>query len=192
MSSLPLRFALLSSLIAPLHADLAWLDFQPGETGAAPLFRAVTGVAGMPVESGDVVFTLGGSTLGTRDRSLADPVLSDFVFTDGADANIVLKIEGLAAGTYAVESFHYDGGGFGGTIRIESRPQASPEAGTVVLANHAFSTAAATYTFSTDGSAHELVFRENDGNDRVRLNGLKIRPAGSIAGPPGRFIDIDS
>jgi hypothetical protein len=192
MSSLPLRFALLSFLVAPLHADLAWLDFQPGETGAAPLHRAVTGVAGMPVESVDVVFTLSGSTLGTRDRSLADPVLSDFVFTDGADANIVLKIEGLAAGTYAVESFHYDGGGFGGAIRIESRPQANPEAATVVLANHAFSTSAATYTFTTDGSAHELVFRENDGNNRVRLNGLKIRTAGSIAGPPGRFIDIDS
>jgi hypothetical protein len=191
MSSLLLRFTLLP-LIAPLHADIAWLDFQPGETGAAPLHRAVTGVAGIPVESGGPVFTLDGSPLGTRDRSLADPVLSDFVFTDGAGANIVLGIEGLAAGTYSVESFHYDGGGFGGAIQVESRPQANPEAATVVLANHAFATTAATYTFTTDGSAHELVFRENDGNDRVRLNGLKIRAAGMLAGPPGRFIDIDS
>ena len=191
MSSILFRLALVS-LILPLHADITWLDFQPGETGAAPLHRAMTAATDAAVESGGLVFTLGGTTLGTRDRSLSDPVLSDFVFADGEDANMVLTIEGLAAGSYVVESLHYDGGGFGGAIRIESRPQADPGASTVVLADHAFSTVAASYAFTTDGSAHQLVFRENDGNNRVRLNGLKIRATGTPAGPPGHFIDIDS
>lgn len=191
MSSLPIRLAL-SLLVVPVHADLAWLDFQPDATGAAPLYRPVTAATGAPVESGELIFTLDGSTPGSRDRALPDPILGDFVFADGPDAAIVLKIEGLPAGDYSVESFHYDGAGFSGSIRIEARAFSNPGAATVVSPNHAFSTTAATYSFTTDGSAHELVFRENSSEDRVRLNGLKIRAAGSIGGPPGRFIDIDN
>jgi len=179
------------ALITPLHADLAWLDFQAGETNTAPLHRAFPAIAGSPVTSGGLTFTLGGSAIDSRDRALADPMLSDFAFADGSGAEITLLIQGLAAGSYAVESFHYDGGGFAGAIRIEGRPQGNPGTGTVLVSNHTFATTAAAYTFTTDGSPHELVFRENDGNDRVRLNGLKIRVAGSNAGPPGKFIDID-
>lgn len=172
------------------RADLAWLDFQASPVNAALLYRAVT--AGNPATTGDLTFTLTGTGLDSRDRGLADGMLSDFVFVDGEGSSMTLLIEGLPAGTYAVDSYHYDGGGFAGAVRIESRPQANPGNTTVALANFNYSTAAASYTFTTDGSPHELVFRENDGNNRLRLNGLKIRLSGTPAGPPGAFVDIDA
>lgn len=144
------------------------------------------------METGGLTFTLEGTDIGARDRALADPLLSDFVFVDGEGAFLTLKIEGLPAGTYAVDSYHYDGGNFAGAIRIESRPAGSSGATSVAVENHLFSTAAASYTFTTDGTPHELVFRENDGNNRVRLNGLRLRIANTPAGPPGKFIDIDA
>ncbi|MEO7099544.1 MAG: hypothetical protein ABI162_09305, partial [Luteolibacter sp.] len=167
-------------LVAPLHADLAWLDFQASTTNTAPLYHSVPAISGNPVASGGLTFTLSGTGMDSRDRALADPMLSDFVFIDGDGATMTLLIEGLPAGTYAVDSYHYDGGGFAGAVRIESHPQANPANNTVVLANFAYTTTPASYTFTTDGSPHELVFLENDTNNRLRLNGLKIRTAGTI------------
>ena len=193
MPRFPAKFLVLQLLfIAPLHADLAWLDFQAGANNTSPLYRAVPSVSGNPVTGGGLTFTLGGTGIDARDRVLADPMLSDFVFIDGDGATMTLLIQGLPAGTYAVDSYHYDGGGFAGAVRVESHPQANPANNTVVLANFAYATTPASYTFTTDGSPHELLFRENDTNNRLRLNGLKIRASGTIAGPPGSFIDISA
>ncbi|MBC8009316.1 MAG: BNR-4 repeat-containing protein [Burkholderiales bacterium] len=179
-------------LISPLRADLAWLDFQATNSNPAPLHRAVPAVAGGTVTTNGLSFTLSGSGLAAADRGLADTMLSDFIYVDGAGKALTLLIQGLPAGTYAVDSYHYDGGGFAGAIRVEAHQQATPANNTVVLANFAFSTAAASYTFTTDGTPVELVFRENGANDRVRLNGLRLRLAGTRAGPPGLFMDIDA
>ena len=197
MSFVPSRFSvklLLGQLLllTPLHADLAWLDFQAGSANTAPLYQAVPAISGNPVSSGGLTFTLSGTGIDARDRALADPMLSDFAFIDGDGATMTLLITGLPAGTYAVDSYHYDGGGFAGSVRVESHAQANPGNNTVVLANFAYATTPASYTFTTDGSPHELVFRENDANNRLRLNGLKIRTSGTIAGPPGTFIDISA
>lgn len=176
-------FALAPLLLAPsLCADLAWLDFQASAVNGAQLYTAASVT---PVTVSGLTFTLGGTGIEARDRALADAMLSDFVFVDGEGATMTLLIEGLPAGTYAVDSYHYDGGGFAGAVRVEAN-------GAVVLANFNYSTAAASYTFTNDGSPTELVFRENDGNNRLRLNGLKIRAAGTPTGPPGVFVDIDS
>jgi len=148
-------------------------------------------VSGGTATTGGLTFTLNGSAaVGSRDRSLADAMLTDFAFVDGADATMTLLIQGLPAGTYAVESYHYDGGGFAGAVRVESHPQSNPANNTVVLANFAYATTAATYTFTTNGTAHELVFRENDGNNRLRLNGLRLRVSGTATSPPGIPVDI--
>ncbi|RYD23524.1 MAG: hypothetical protein EOP88_03900, partial [Verrucomicrobiaceae bacterium] len=184
----PSRLLLL--LAASARADVAWLDFQSSPVNGALLYTAMPPVT--PVTAGGVTFTVNGVGIDSRDRGLADGMLSDFLFVDGEGASMTLEIAGLAAGTYAVDSYHYDGGGFAGAVRVESRAKANPGGSTVVLANFNYSTAAASYTFTTDGSAHELVFRENDGNNRLRLNGLKIRPVGTPAGPPGKFVDIDA
>ena len=184
------RLAFLA-LITPLYGDIAWLDFQVGQNNTATLHRAVTGTTEVPVTSGGATFTLTGAGIGSRDRALEDPMLSDFVFRDGAGAAISLVIEGLPAGTYEVESYHFDGDGFAGSVRIESRQPATSGSITGLIANHVFSTSPAAYSFTTDGTPFELVFTENDSNDRVRLNGLRLRASGTIAGPPGTFVDID-
>jgi hypothetical protein len=175
-----------SSLFA---ADLAWLDFQLKAFGPAPLHRAVPAIADLPHEINGLTFTLSGSGIDARNRTLPDPMLNDFVFVDGEGATLTLLISGLAAGTYSVESWHYDGAGHAGALRIENKPRNAAQP-TTALADFTFSTEPATFTFTTDGSPHELIFTENDRNNRLRINGLRIRRAGNPPTPPGKFIDI--
>lgn len=172
-------------------ADLAWLDFQGGETNTAALHVPFPAVDGTTRQAGGLTFTLSGSGIGSRDRGLADPMLSDFAFIDGADAAIQVRVSGLAAGSYTVETWHYDGDGYSGAIRIELL-RVGDNSTTLLLGNHGFSTQAATVTFTADGSSdYELHFIENDTNNRVRLNGLHLREASAPASLPGRFIDVD-
>lgn len=188
--SRPATFLLL--LASSLHADLAWLDFQGGETNTAPMHTAFPAVDGTVRQAGDLTFTLHGANLGSRDRGLADTMLTDFAFTDGDGATIRLRISGLSSGGHTVETWHYDGGGFAGAVRIELQ-RVGDASSTVLLANHAFSTNAASVSFSADGTSdYELLFIENDGNNRARLNGLRIRETGTPSGPPGAiFVDVD-
>src|SRR5690606_33402702 len=157
----------------------------------AALHTAFPSIDGMVRTSGDLEFTLTGAALSSRDRGLADPMLSDFAFVDGEGASIRLRISGLKAGSHTVETWHYDGGGFAGAVRVELQ-RAGDAQTTVLLANHVFSTSPATVAFTADGSSdYELIFLENDGNNRARLNGLRIRQTGAAAGPPGIFVDVD-
>lgn len=188
-----LRLASLSllALSQVAEADLAWLDFQEGTSNTAPFHSLFPSSDGSFQQIGGLTFTLNGSGIATRDRGLSDPMLSDFAFIDGNNATIRLKISGLAAGSYTTESWHYDGGGFNGAIRIEFLRIGSATP-TVLLANHVFSTSAASVTFTCDGSSdYELRFIENDTNNRVRLNGLRLRAADSAAWPPAtRFVNL--
>jgi hypothetical protein len=186
------RFSVLAlALATPLCADLVWLDFQAGELNTAPLHAAFPAMNGTVREVGGISFTLIGDGVGSRDRGLADAMLSDFAFIDGDGSRLRLRIEGLSASSYEVESWHYDGGGFAGAVRVEVQ-RVGEETLAPLVANHAFSTTSAKYTFTADGtSSYELVFTENDANNRVRLNGLRLRKAGEAQSLPGRFIDVD-
>lgn len=188
---LPLLCAIL--LVPPAaNADIAWLDFQGGDTNAAPLFTAFPAQDGATRSSGGITFTLSGAGVAARDRALADPALTDFAFVDGPGAALRLRLTGLPAGSYAIDSWHYDGGNYAGAVKIDLQRVGDP-APTPLVANQAFATTAASYTITADGtSSYDLIFTENDANDRVRLNALKLRSAGSSAGPPGIFIDADA
>ncbi|RYD23895.1 MAG: hypothetical protein EOP88_02355 [Verrucomicrobiaceae bacterium] len=192
-SMLRLVYLSLLSLSQVAEADLAWLDFQQGASNPAPFHTAFPSSDGAVQQVGGLTFTLSGSGIATRDRGLSDPMLSDFAFIDGNNATIRLRISGLAAGSHTTESWHYDGGGFGGSIRIELLRVGNPAA-TLLLADHAFSTNAATVTFTADGSSeYELRFIENDINNRARLNGLRLRATGSAVWPPDtRFVNLDA
>ncbi len=183
---------LLLLLPSLLHADLAWLDFQGREINTAPLHTAFPAANGTVRQAGGLEFTLTGSAnIDSRDRGLADSLLTEFAFIDGQDATLRLRISGLAAGGYTAETWHYDGGGFAGAIRI-ALLRVGDATPTTLLANHAFSTSAATVTFTADGSSdYELLFIENDNNNRTRLNGLHLRKTGVPAGLPGIFADVD-
>ncbi len=188
---MPLVRALLVGFIvgtAPLGADLAWLDVDDPAGLTAQFCTSLAAAEGAAVTAGGVTFTLFGEVGGSRDRGLADPVLSDFVFKDGNGVAIGLRLAGLPAGDYEVESWHYDGAPFPGAVQVEIRPQGG--SGTILVDDFAFATAPAVYQISSDGATTcELLFREDDGNDRARLNGLRIRSAGAPVAPPLFYVD---
>ena len=171
------------------RADLAWLDFQGEITNPAPFHHALPALSGTVVTTGGVTYTLTGATVAARERVHEDAMLKDFAFADGEGASLSLRIAGLPAGEYQVDSWHFDMD-YPGAVKIDLARVG--DARRTLVPNHLFAAAPATYVFTADGtSTYELTFQENDSNNRVRLNGLRLRPAGTPRGLPGRFVDID-
>ena len=184
---LPLLAVLATATVS--RADLAWLDFQASPQSPAPLHQAVPAATGASVTMGLVTFTLVSEGIDSRSRDYADPVLRDFATIDGEEASIVLRIAGLPAGAYTVETWHFDRS-YPGAVSIEYGRVG--EAAEILVPKHVFTITPATYTIRSDGkSAYELTFRENGDDNRVRLNGLRLRAADAPPSPPGHFIDID-
>lgn len=184
---LPALAALFSATVS--RADLAWLDFQASPLSPATLHQAVPAATGASVTHGPITFTLVSEGIDSRSRDYADPVLKDFAMIDGEDSAIVLRIAGLPAGSYTVESWHFDRS-YPGALGIGyGRVGETPE---VLVPKHVFTITPATYTIRSDGhSVYELTFRENSEDNRVRLNGLRLRASDAPPSPPGIFVDID-
>jgi hypothetical protein len=186
----PAHFILVLILLGglPARADLAWIDLDDPAGTTAPFHTSLAAAEGASVTAGGVVFTVFGGVGGSRDRGLPDAMLSDFVFKDGAGIAVGLRLAGLPAGTWTVESWHFDGGGFAGAIQVEFRPLGG--AGAILVDNFAFATTPAVYDITSDGvTTYELVFREDDANNRARLNGLRIRRSGTASYPPLAYVD---
>ena len=164
---------------------------QPGFTS----LDATSNPEGASITIDGATLTLFGGLTATGSRNRApnaaitghpfEAVLRDFVFKDGDAAAVGLRIEGLAPGSYDVQSFHYDAGAnITGTIQIEVRKQGV--AGSTVIAHDAvpFSTEPYSYQFTVaEGDpAIELVFREDDALNRSRFNGIIIVPEPTALG----------
>ena len=189
---LPAKRALLAlaSIAAAAHAraDIAWLDFQAPNSPLATLHQGVPAVSGTNVVNGPVTFTLVGEGLAARNREFSDPLLRDFAMVDGEGASITLRVAGLPAGNYIVESWHFDRA-YPGALQIAYGK--AGEAPQVLVPNHVFSTTPALYSIKSDGSStYELTFKECNDDNRVRLNGLHLRGADEAESPPGIFVDI--
>ena len=82
------HFALSAALAMPLAADLAWLDLDDPAGTTAQFHTSLPAAEGAATTVGGVTFTVFGGIGGSRDRGLADPMLSDFAFKDGASAAV--------------------------------------------------------------------------------------------------------
>ena len=134
-----------------------------------------------------VTLTLFGGLDGSRNRAPNaaitghpyEAVLRDFVFNDGANAGVGLRISGLEPETYDVQSFHYDAGaGISGNFQIEVRDPAVAGSTVILHDNVPMSPDPYAYriTVTDPGQTLELVFREDDAANRSRLNGIIIAP----------------
>lgn len=161
---------------------------QPGFTS----YDATEAAEGSILFDG-VTLTLFGGIDGSRNREPNaaitghpyEAVLRDFVFNDGGGAGIGLRLEGLAAGTYDVQSFHYDAGaGIAGSFQIEVRERGVANSTVILHDNVPMSVEPYAYqiTVANPDQTLELVFREDDTANRTRLNGIIITPEPSSAG----------
>lgn len=115
-------------------------------------------------------------------------LLTDFVFNEGAQGRAVgLRISGLPAGLYAMQSWHYDSTSTvidtENFIQVEVRdPGGSP---TILVDKFPFQTAPTTFQLQidSDGQVKEVIFREDDeanpagdagDQNRARLNGFTL------------------
>jgi len=185
-------FILLLLAILPASADLAWIDIDHPNGPTADFYSSLEATSGASVSAGNLTFTLLGAGMDNRNRSSGGDLLKDFAFAQ----TLTLRIEGLPVGNFDVETWHYDGGTFDGAVDIDVREQGQSN-GTRVVTGFAFSgtsTSPASFQISSDGATtYEIVIRENPSTFRLtRLNGLRIRAAGSPVAAPLQFIDADT
>jgi hypothetical protein len=111
-----------------------------------------------------------------------DFLLRDLVYNETFDNCFIgLRIAGLDVGTYAMQSWHYDGlhnvldAGNTNFIQIEVRNQGEPSPPPIVD-HFAFQMAPATFQFTVDapGQVKEIIFREDSSKDATRLNGFTL------------------
>jgi hypothetical protein len=181
-------FALASLVATSAYPDVVWLDVQSPESPVAALHQVLPAADGAGVVNGSVKFTLLGDGIVSRNRAHNDPTLRDFASLDGDGAVIVLRIDDLPAGNYAVESWHFDAS-YPGALEIGFCAVGQPPQ--ILVPKHVFATAPARYAIKSDGeSSYELRFRDCNDDNRVRLNALHLRAAGQTERPPGIFVDI--
>jgi len=141
-------------------------------------YTALSGTSGSKTVNGATFSLFGVANGNSRDRNTSNDLLTDFVFNEGTNnIGIGFKIENLPQGTYKVRSWHYDASYGNGSVDVEFRMAGNPVSTQNLVNDFAFSTEPATYEITVDGtSSYELIFRESDGNNRTRFNGISIEP----------------
>ena len=156
-----------------------------------PGFASVT-VSSPTATIGGVTFTIGANptsgALTSRDRGATtqspSDVLRDFVFDAnwGGPLGLFLDVSGMAAGTYDVESWHYDKNN-GERTDITFDMVFSQNATEAVVASGHWTTDALSYQITTDGSDFTMEYRDTwSASSDTRINGITFTPVG---GGPG-------
>jgi hypothetical protein len=148
-----------------------------------PGFTGLVGTEGNSVTVSGTKFTMFGGIDGTRDRGTAGEVTRDFAFNDGVSAGVGFRMENIPAGTYDVNTWHYDPG-YPGLINVEFREKGNTATTQVKVTNHSLTNSASTsfQIVVEAGKDYEIITRENSAEDRTRFNGIRLnRVAGAAA-----------
>lgn len=124
----------------------------------------------------------------TGDGGPNNGLTTDFVFNDGADRAVGLRITGLDEGFYDMQSWHFDSGvsvtGANEFNQVEVRNQGDAfNASQIVVDNFQFSGAPTAFVVpvTAPGQIKEIIFREDSTTNRARLNAFHI--ANSVPEP---------
>lgn len=123
-----------------------------------------------------ITFTLSApGPLTGRDRGATNAVpgqiLRDFIY-DGNFQRLTLSVTGMAAGTYDVESWHYDSD-FGERTDLSFNMIILQNSIESVVARGYWTTNSLRYQVTTDGSDFDLVYKDTwVGSSDTRMNGI--------------------
>lgn len=167
----------------PLDLDTIQFDVvSQADLLNKPGWAALVGKPGATATVQGVTATLFGFPNG-NDRQIGPwtGVNNDFVFNQGANAGIGLRLTGLTPGRYQATSWHNDPNR-SSSMRVELRKRGGSHR--VLVDNVTTRTNGHSYTFDTETSGeYELVYREYNDNINVAvLNGFRIERQGDI--PP--------
>lgn len=167
--------SLLYSFIAPRGSDFsgAQVDVIPPGDTPKPNHQPLIAKAGRSTTVGPVTFTLFGMPAGNYTRHNSKSwVNSTSVHDSGAGAAVGVRITGLPAGTYDVWSIHNEYG-VPGNMQVEFRRHGGKRK--VLMNDFSPSPSPRRYVITSDGfSDYDLIFREDDGHNRTRLNGFGL------------------
>ncbi len=160
------------------------LDFGTAGSPVQSGFAGLLGAAGSTVAINGVTFELreaSNNLLAAYRPEVANGLLSDFVYNPAGHsvAGIVLRVTGLPAGDYSLESWHRDPQLAAGAIQIEKRPVGGSSA--VLVDQFAFGETAAATPFTSDGTPFELVVRNDSPQNVNRWNSVRITSGTSVA-----------
>jgi len=170
----------------PQPAGSYSIDFGTAGSPVQPGFAGVLGAHASTVTINGTTFELReGSTppnlLSAFRPAVTSPLLSDFVYNPAGHtvAGIVLRVTGLSAGEYTLESWHHDPDLTTGAIQIEKRPVGGSS--TVLIDQFAFGVTAATTAFTSDGTPFEIVVRNDSPQNVNRWNGVRITSGAGVS-----------
>lgn len=165
-----------------LSTTIYQIDINDVNSITKPDWTGIVGAEGNAIAINGSRFTMFGGIQGTRDRGTAGELTRDFAFKDGSAAGVGIQLEYLPAGTYDVNTWHYDPG-YSGLVNVEFREMGLPATTQVKVTGKSLTSSASTSFQITvaDGKDYEIIARENSSQDRCRFNGIKITPATTAA-----------
>ncbi len=160
------------------------LDFGTAGSPVQSGFAGLLGAAASSVDINGVTFELreaSNNLLAAYRPEVAVPLLSDFVYNPAGHsvAGIVLRVTGLPAGEYTLESWHHDPDLTAGAVQIEKRPVGGT--GAVLVDQFAFGENAAAVPFTGDGTPFEFVVRNDSPQNVNRWNGVRITSGTNVS-----------
>jgi uncharacterized lipoprotein YddW (UPF0748 family) len=179
-SNLVSNIATVSITVGSIITAVFQIDINHTNSITKPGWTGLVGTEGNYITISGTKFTMFGGIEGTRDRGTAGEVTRDFAFHDVPSAGIGFRMENIPAGTYDVNTWHYDPA-YPGLVNVEFREKGNTATTQVKVTNHSLTNSAST-TFQIvveAGKDYEIITRENSAEDRARFNGIKLTQVSS-------------
>lgn len=166
----------LGEVAEPINTNIDYgIDVDTDSSPTLSPFKSLIGAANASVVDNGVTFTLIGDNIAVKDRGegASNDVVRDFVFVspEVAGGNIGVRIEDLPEGTYTINSYHYDNS-FAVDVTVTLQEQGGAVLQTFEIENT--DTPASFQLTAETGKVYEVFATENNGDNRVRFNGLSI------------------
>jgi len=160
--------------IPPINTSITYgVDINGAAGPTLNPFTPMDAVANASAMDNEVTFTIFGTVTGDRDRGAGTPndLVRDFVFGAGNGTTTGVRIEGLPAGEYEVNSFHFDND-FPAPVTVILREQNGEQIGNTILIENI--EAPAQFTLNAEeGKVYEIVATGTSSNGS-RFNGVSI------------------
>ncbi|SNR31081.1 Por secretion system C-terminal sorting domain-containing protein [Lutibacter agarilyticus] len=177
--------------IPPIETNITYgIDINSVTSPTLSPFKPLSGTANATVIDNGVTFTLFGTVTDSRDRGSATPndLVRDFVYGSGNGTSTGVRIDGLPAGEYTLNSFHYDND-FSAPVSVILRVQGGAQIGDAIDITDE---RPATFNLTTEANTSYEIVATSSGPNGTRFNGLSIIDSSIVPADNNVLIDINT